>query len=173
MIFKALFGKKDDGPATEVGGTKDLLTLAQAVPAPADRAFAVFVDEFDRWWPRDYTWGKDKLATIGIEPKMGGRCFETLKDGSEQVWGKVLAFDRPNHIVLAWQIDPDRTPVDGDGAASRVDVRFSPDGPDKTNVLLVHRDFFRHQGDWEKYRAEMASKKGWPAIMAAYAAAFG
>ena len=57
---------------------------------------------------------------------MGGRCFERLKDGGEQVWGKVLAFDRPHHIVIAWQISPDRTPEDSDATASRVDVRFSP-----------------------------------------------
>ena len=171
MIFKALFGRKEDSSGPTVGGTKDLLTLNQTVDAPPERAFQIFVDGFDGWWPREYTWGRDKLAEIGIEPKMGGRCFERLEDGSEQVWGKVLAFDRPHHIVIAWQISPDRTPEDSDATASRVDVRFSP-GPDgKTNVLVVHRDFFRHQGDWEKYRNDMASKKGWPLIIAAYAKA--
>jgi uncharacterized protein YndB with AHSA1/START domain len=173
MIFKALFGRKEDTSAPSVGGTKDLLTLTQPVDASPDRAFQVFVDEFDRWWPRDHTWGKERLAAIVIEPKMGGRCFERLNDGSEQIWGKVLAFDRPHHIVIAWQISPDRTPEESDGTASRVDVRFSPLDGGRTNVLVVHRDFFRHQGDWEKYRNDMASKKGWPTIMAAYAKAFG
>ncbi len=80
-------------------------------------------------------------------------------------------FDRPHHIVIAWQISPDRRPEDSDATASRVDVRFSLSDTGKTNVLVVHRDFFRHQGDWEKYRNDMASKKGWPMIMAAYAKA--
>jgi len=171
MIFKALFGRKDSSSGPKVGGSKDLLTLTQPVDAPPDRAFQVFVDEFDRWWPRDYTWGKDSLASIGIEPKMGGRCYERHKDGSEREWGKVLAFDRPHHIVIAWQISPDRTQEESDATASRVDVRFSPMDDGRTNVLVVHRDFFRHQGDWEKYRNDMAAKQGWPMIIAAYAAA--
>ena len=172
MIFKALFGRKDDaGGASQVGGTKDLLTLSQAVDVPPERAFQVFVDEFDRWWPRDYTWGKADLAEIAIEPKMGGRAFERGKDGSERVWGKVLSFDRPHHIVVAWQITPDRGAEESDSTASRLDVRFSPLADGRTNVLLVHRDFFRHQGDWEKYRNDMAGKAGWPQIIAAYARA--
>ena len=48
MIFKALFGRKDDASSPAVGGTKDLLTLSQTVDAPPDRAFEVFVDGFDR-----------------------------------------------------------------------------------------------------------------------------
>lgn len=172
MIFKALFGRKDDGGATaQVGGTKDLLTLSQAVDVPPERAFEVFVDEFDRWWPRDYTWGKGDLAAIAIEPKMGGRAFERSKDGSERIWGKVLSFDRPHHIVVAWQITPDRGAEESESTASRLDVRFSPLEGGRTNILLVHRDFFRHQGDWEKYRNDMAGKSGWPQIIAAYARA--
>jgi len=172
MIFKALFGKKDSGSgAVEVGGTKELLHLTRPVNAPVDRAFAVFVDELDRWWPRDYTWGKDKLKTVGIEAKMGGACFEEDADGSRAVWGTVLAFDRPSHIVLAWQITPDRSPEPNEAAASRVDVRFAPNEDGGTNVLVVHRDFFRHGEGWEKYREQMASKQGWPAIIDHYARA--
>ena len=172
MIFKALFGRKDDtAGAPKVGGTKDILTLSQAVDVPPERAFQVFVDEFDRWWPRELTWGQASLAEIGIEPKMGGRAFERTKDGGERLWGKVLSFDRPHHIVVAWQIAPDRSPEESESTASRLDVRFSPLDGGRTNVLLVHRDFFRHQGDWEKYRNDMAGKKGWPEIITAYARA--
>ena len=173
MIFKALFGRKDDagggGPA--VGGTKELLTLAQAVDVPPERAFQVFVDEIDRWWPRDYTWATGDLAAMVIEPKMGGRAYERDKSGNERVWGKVLSIDRPHHIVVSWQISPERTPEDSEATASRLDVRFSPLDGGRTNVLLVHRDFFRHPGDWEKYRNEMAGKKGWPMIISAFAKA--
>ncbi|MCB1497421.1 MAG: SRPBCC family protein [Bauldia sp.] len=168
MIFK-LFGKKGSGGSgVEVGGTKELLHLTQPVDAPVDRAFAVFVDEFDRWWPRDHTWGKDRLKTIGIEPRMGGACYEETQDGERKVWGSVLAFDRPGHIVLAWQIGPDRGPEGSEATASRVDVRFSPAEDGKTNVLVVHRDFFRHGEGWEKYREDMAAGKGWPTIIGHY-----
>lgn len=170
MIFKALFGKKDAG-GIAVGGSKELLHLTLPVDAPIDRAFAVFVDEFDSWWPRDYTWGKDQLKTIAIEPKMGGTCYEESPDGDRKTWGTVLAFDRPNHIVIAWQITADRAPEDSEATASRVDIRFSakPDGG--TDVLVVHRDFFRHGDGWEKYREDMAGKKGWPYLIDLYAKA--
>ena len=172
MIFKALFGRKDDaGSGPAVGGTKELLTLAQAVDVPPEHAFRVFVDEIDRWWPRDYTWAQDNLAEIAIEPKMGGRAYERDKSGGERVWGKVLSFDRPHHVVIAWQISPERTPEDSEATSSRLDVRFSPLEGGRTNVLLVHRDFFRHPGDWEKYRNQMAAKTGWPMIISAFAKA--
>ena len=167
MIFKSLFGRKG-APAAEVGGTKELLTLSRKLAVPRDRAFAVFVDELNRWWPRDLTWGKDRLETIGIEPRTGGTCFEKLKDGTTGVWGTVLAFDRPSHIVFAWQIRPDRTPEGSEATSSRVDVRFVERDPGTSEILVVHRDFFRHGEDFEAYRNEMAGKKGWPAIVEAY-----
>ncbi|MCP4380060.1 MAG: ATPase [Hyphomicrobiales bacterium] len=171
MILKNLFGKKSDAGGIEVGGTKELLHLTQPVGVPVDRAFEVFVDELASWWPGDYTWSGSQLKTIGIEPAMGGACFEETVDGTRKVWGSVLAFSRPDHIVLAWQITPNREPEPNEAAASRVDVRFSPSDDGGTNVLLVHRDFFRHGEGWEKYREEMASKKGWPHKIGLYAKA--
>ncbi len=170
MVFKSLFGRKDTG-GVEVGGTKELLHLSKPIHAPVERAFAVFVDEFDRWWPRDYTWGKDQLKRIAIEPKMSGACYEETSDGERRIWGTVLAFERPSHIVLAWQITADRMPEEHEATASRVDVRFTPGEDGVTNVLVVHRDFFRHGEGWEKYREQMASKQGWPYLIDLYAKA--
>ncbi len=169
-MFKWLSGKKQEQTAE---GGKDLLVASRTVQAPVERAFAVFVDQFNDWWPRELTWGGDKLAAIGIEAKIGGRCFERTTDGAESRWGTVLTVTRPNHIVVAWQITPDRMPEDNEAAASRVDVRFVPAGPDQTEVVLVHRDFPRHGEGWEKYRATMAAAKGWPRLMDLYAKAVG
>src|SRR5260221_8167931 len=126
-MFKGVFGwKAEAGPA--VTGTKEIIVVEQRINAPIDRAFAVFVDEFDRWWPRDRTWGKDNLAEIKIEPKYNGRCIERTRDGATSVWGTVLTFSRPDHIVMAWQIGPRREPIDHESGASRVDVRFVAEG---------------------------------------------
>ena len=119
-----------------------------------------FVDDFNSWWPRDYTWAGDDVAEIGIEAKPGGRCFERTKDGSEAVWGTVLDGRRPNHIVLAWQIGPDRTAEDNEAAASRVDVRFTETGPGTTDVILVHRDFPRHGEGWEVVQTSHGGGQG-------------
>ncbi len=171
-MFKWLFGNKgDSGASSEVSGTKDLISISRRVDVAPARAFEIFVDEFARWWPRDYTWARDKLKEIKIDARMNGRCVEIDNDGNQAVWGQVLAVDRPNHIVIAWQIRPDRTIEPSEAQASRLDIRFSEPEPGKTDVLVVHRDFFRHGEGWEKYRADMATKQGWPMIMEAFAGA--
>ena len=67
-MFKWLFGGKDDG-AAQASESKELVVLHQQVPVSQERAFAAFVDEFDRWWPRDATWGGTNLQSIVIEPR--------------------------------------------------------------------------------------------------------
>ena len=169
-MFKWLFGKKDD-EAPEVGGTAEIIVLNRRIGLPVDRAFGLFVDEMDSWWPRDLTWANERLAKIGIEPKIGGHAFEQDNAGAMSTWGTVLSLRRPDHIVFAWQIRPDRSAEPTEGAASRVDVRFVAVDPATTDLVLVHRDFPRHGEGWQAYRANMAGKQGWPRLIEAYAKA--
>ncbi|HZP18954.1 MAG TPA: SRPBCC domain-containing protein [Bauldia sp.] len=164
-MFGWLFGRKGEsgGGVTE---TRELFSLTRPLAAPADKAFAVFVDKADTWWPRRNTWSQDDLDRIVIEPMFGGRCYERTKSGEERVWGKVLTISRPGHIVLTWQIRPDRSPEPEEAAASRIDVRFMANDQGGGSILLVHRDFPRHGEGWEKYKAEMA--KAWPGMLDAY-----
>ena len=172
-MFKWLFGSKDEGGGgDQASGVKELLVVSRMVEATPERAFAVFVDEFGKWWPAKYSLAGDNLAEILIEPKMNGRAIERSKDGGETQWGTVLSFFRPSHMVLAWQISPDRQVIDNEASASRVDVRFVEQEPGKTEVVLVHRDFPRHGTGWEKYRHKMSVKEGgWPLLMDRYAKA--
>ena len=169
-MFKWLFGKKQE---TAAGGNAELVVVSRTVPVPVAQAFEGFVDRFNDWWPRDFTWGGDRLEKTVIEAKINGRCFERTADGTLSVWGTVLTMARPDHIVLAWQIKPDRTPEASEATASRVDVRFVATNPNTTEVILVHRDFPRHGAGWEKYKAKMAAAKGWPRLMDLYAKAAG
>jgi uncharacterized protein YndB with AHSA1/START domain len=166
-MFKWLFGSSNK-PAEAASGPAELLVIERTVQAPVERAFAVFVDEIASWWPREYTWAKDNLEKIGIEAKIDGHCYERRKDGSMSVWGTVLTVARPEHIVFSWQIDPNRSPVENVALASRVDVRFVAASPETTNIVLVHRDFPRHGPGWQKYRSNMASRSGWPALLDRY-----
>ena len=172
-MFGWLFGKKKDGGGAAAGveEQRELFTLGRTVDAPIERAFEVFVDRIGTWWPRENTWAGDQLEAFLIEPRYGGRALERRKDGSVEVWGKVLAFDRPRHIVIAWQIRPDRLPEPEEGGSSRVDVRFTARDDGKTEVMLVHRDFPRHGEGWEKYKSQMAGKDGWPRLLDLYAGA--
>ncbi len=167
-MFKWLFGKKDEGGGEAAEGTKELLVISRKVPVPPDRAFAVFIDEFGRWWPRQFTLAGDNLADVVIEPKINGRAYERDKSGGETTWGTVLSILRPSHVVLAWQISPNRTVVDNEAIASRVDVRFVESEPGTTEVVVVHRDFPRHGDGWENYRQQMGAKDGWPMLMDRY-----
>jgi len=168
-MFKSWFGgKKEPKPAS---GPAELLIVEQSVDVPIERAFAVFVDELGSWWPREYTLSRENLEEIGIDAKYDGQCFERGKDGAMAIWGTVLTVARPEHIVFAWQLSAERSPIDNIALASRVDIRFVATTPETTNVLVVHRDFPRHGPGWQKYRANMASKSGWPKLIDHFAKA--
>jgi len=160
-----LFGRKKE--TAEASGPPELLAIEKQLPVPPDRAFEIFVDKLGSWWPREYTWAKDNLEEIGIEPKLDGTCFERRNDGTASIWGTVLTIARPEQIVFTWQIGPDRSAIDNPAAASRVDIRFSAK-EDGTSFVLVHRDFPRHGPGWQKYRASLAGRSGWPFILDRY-----
>ena len=166
-MFKSLFRRKEK--SAQASGPAELLVIEQTVDAPIERAFAIFVDEFGSWWPREYTLSKDNLEEIGIDAKYDGHCFERGKDGAIAIWGTVLTVARPDHIVFAWQLNADRSPIENVALASRVDIRFVAATPQTTNVLLVHRDFPRHGPGWQEYRSNMASRSGWPKLIDHYA----
>ena len=139
-----------------------------AVALPQDKAFQFFVGSFRAWWPPEYTWSRERLGSIEIEPKTGGRCIERRDDGIERVWGHVQAFDPPHHLILHWQITPDSQPEPDLAKASTVAVRFVPVDASHTRIELEHRDFDRHGEGWQTYLANMASPYGWPFVLQRY-----
>ena len=143
------------------------------VPVPPARAFDHFVADFGRWWPRDYTWAGEKLATITIQPRLNGRCTETGPHGFRLDWGRVLAWEPPHLLRFTWQIDPDRVPQPDPDRASVVNVRFSvvPAGAEAgwTEVALAHSGFERHGRGGAAYRAALDGRGGWTHLLALYA----
>jgi uncharacterized protein YndB with AHSA1/START domain len=129
-----------------------------------ERAFSRFTERLGSWWPPEYTWSQHVLETIGIEPRQGGLCFERGPDGFRCDWGRVLAWEPPRRLLLAWQIDPSRAPQPDPAKASEVDVRFEPDARG-TRVELEHRAFARHGDAGAAYREALASPQGWPYIL--------
>ncbi len=140
------------------------------VPASPARAFAVFTDGFARWWPRSHSVGRAPMASVTIEPHAGGRWFETGEDGAVCDWGKVLVWDPPGRLVLAWQLDA-RWTFDP-GLVTEVEVRFLPDG-EGTRVEFEHRNLDRFGAGTDAVRAAFEGPKGWGAILEGYAAAAG
>lgn len=139
------------------------------VQASADEAFSAFAD-LGSWWPPAYTWSGDVLEVIGIEPRVGGRCFERGPHGFECDWGRVLSYEPSRRLVFLWQIGPRREPVPDPAQSSEVEVSFA-EGGGATRVALTHRHFDRHGEGAAGYRDGLASEHGWPYLLECYRAA--
>jgi uncharacterized protein YndB with AHSA1/START domain len=139
------------------------------VEAPAERAFSVFVERQSAWWPADYHIGEQAPEAIVVEPHQGGRWFERAPDGRECDWGRVLAWEPPNRIVLSWQINAEWQFDPDEAKGSEVEVTFTPSGPSSTHVQLEHRNFERHGAGAPTVRESIAGEGGWAGILARFA----
>lgn len=149
---------------------ENAVRLELPVDAPPERAFQVFTENLDSWWPRHYRLGTAERVDARIEAHEGGRWYERTADGKEVPWGYVLACERPHRLVLSWQITPAFGPEPNPERASRVEVTFAAAGAERTMLTLVHSNFERHGEGWEATRAGVAHEGGWPGILKAYAA---
>ena len=139
------------------------------VNADAARAFEVFAGRIGTWWPHSHTIGSSPQKNIVLEPRAGGRWFEIGEDGSECNWGKVLAWEPPARLLLAWQIDGNWK-YDPD-LLTEVEVRFVSEGERLTRVEFEHRGLENYGDQAEAVRKSISSPGGWPGILEGYAAA--
>jgi uncharacterized protein YndB with AHSA1/START domain len=143
------------------------------VNTSVERAFHVFTEGFDTWWPRSHSIGQSALQKAVIESKSGGRCYQQSVDGTECEWGRILVWEPPRRFVLAWQLnaaweyDPDMA------KASEVEINFTPEPDGSTRVDLEHRHFDRHGAGAPVVRAGVDSPEGWGGLLQMYAAMAG
>jgi uncharacterized protein YndB with AHSA1/START domain len=139
------------------------------VKTSVENAFRVFTEDIDRWWPRGHHIGSSPLKRAVLEPRSGGRWYAISEDGSECDTGKVLTWDPPRRLVLAWQItsewkfDPK--------FLTEVEVSFSAEGPKSTRVELEHRNLDRFGYKAEELRKAIDAPDGWGSMLEAYATA--
>jgi uncharacterized protein YndB with AHSA1/START domain len=131
------------------------------VAAPQDRAFEVFTAKFGSWWPKDYSIGEAELADFIIEPRVGGRWYEVGVDGAECDSGKVLAYEPPARLVIAWHLDGNFQYDPDPAHASEFEVRFIAEDESTTRVELEHRHFDRHGVTAEAVFGIVESPNGW------------
>ena len=141
------------------------------VEASQEHAFSVFTDGIDSWWPREHTIGEAELKEMVLEPRVGGRAYGIGVDGSESDWGRVLAYERPDRIVVSWDITLAWKHETNIAKTSEFEVRFIPEGPDRTRVELEHRHLERHGEGWEAMRDAVGSPNGWQGGLELFAAA--
>ena len=142
------------------------------VQAPAARAFEIFTAGMFRWWPATHSINPTKapIAEIVMEPRSGGRWYERGADGSECDWGRVLLWEPPLRVVLAWQID---AAWKFDPALlTEVEIRFEAQGAGATEVRLEHRKLEALGETAAGTRAIIDSASGWSGLLERYATAF-
>ena len=143
--------------------------LSIVVDAPLERAFHVFVDDFDRIKPREHNMLAVDIAETVFEPRVGGRIFDRGVDGSECQWARVLAFEPPDRVVFSWDISPQWQIETDPAKTSEVEVRFIAESPQRTRVELEHRNLDRHGPGWESERDGVDAGDGWPLYLRRYA----
>jgi uncharacterized protein YndB with AHSA1/START domain len=140
-----------------------------SVKASAERAFDVFTAGIDTWWPRSHHIGKSPLKTNVIEGHLNGRCYGLSVDGTECDWGRVLVWEPPRRIVLAWQITADWQFEPDLARSSEVEIRFTSEAGGLTRVDLEHRHFERHGAGGDAIRTAVSGSGGWPALLHLFA----
>jgi uncharacterized protein YndB with AHSA1/START domain len=141
------------------------------VDAPLERAFSVFTEGLDAWWPREHHLRDVDIRTAVLEPRLGGRWYEKSVDDGECDWGQVLAWEPPHRLVLSWQISPEWKPEPEPAKSSEIEVRFTAEGPARTRVDLEHRAFERHGPGGDSMREAVGGPGGWSGGLERYAAA--
>jgi uncharacterized protein YndB with AHSA1/START domain len=139
------------------------------VEASQEHAFDVFTAGFDRWWPRSHHIGEAEMAEAIIECREGGRAYERGVDGSECDWGRVLVFERPSRLVVSWHLQGDWRYDPDPEKASEYEVRFIPEGENRTLVEFEHRNFERHGADAQKIADTVGSEGGWSGLLEMFA----
>jgi uncharacterized protein YndB with AHSA1/START domain len=137
------------------------------VEVPRERAFEVFTAGIGRWWPKTHHIGAADLDALVIEPREGGRWFERGVDGTECEVGKVLVWDPPARLVLAWQLTPEFK-YDPD-LITEVEVQFIAEGANATRVELEHRNLERFGDRADAMRQQIDAPDGWPGLLQLFA----
>jgi uncharacterized protein YndB with AHSA1/START domain len=78
-------------------------------------------------------------------------------------------FDPPERLVFSWDIGPTWQLETEPENCSEVEIRFVPEGPDRTRVLLEHRNLDRHGPGWPALRDGVGNEQGWPLYLARFA----
>ncbi len=122
--------------------THDRVSASVFVDAPPEIAFEVFTEQIDAWWRHGLKFraGGRGLSVLHLEPRLGGRLFETIAaDGSAErrvvQTGTVTAWHPPHALDIEWR-GVNFAPHE----KTTLTVTFEP-RRDGTQVTLVHAGF--------------------------------
>src|ERR1700744_31806 len=132
------------------------------------RAFALFVDQFDAIKPREHNLLPVPIAETVFEPRAGGHVYDVGIDGSRCEWSRVLAYEPPSRLVISWDIGPTWQLEADPAKASEVEVRFIAESDARTRGGLDHRHLDRHGEGWQAVADGVDGDAGWPLYLSRY-----
>jgi uncharacterized protein YndB with AHSA1/START domain len=141
------------------------------VPVPIERAFSVFVEQMETWWPAEHHIGDKPFQSIIVEPRKGGRWYERDAEGNDCNWGHILAWEPPHRVTFSWHLGPDWKFDPDLDKASEVHIRFTEEGPSATLVELEHSAIERHGEGYEKLREMLDTPDAWSRTLSEFAKA--
>lgn len=117
----------------------DQVRVSVSVAVPPDVAFEIFTNEIDRWWRRGRAFraAGQSGGFIRMEPRVGGRLFESVEGGDDErvfVVGFVRVWEPPSRVLFTWGNDHFKAA----GQETEVDVSFVPTASG-TMVTVIHR----------------------------------
>jgi uncharacterized protein YndB with AHSA1/START domain len=125
------------------------------------RAFELFTSRIADWWPKGKTIGREPHVAVVLEPWVEGRWFERDAQGQETQWGKVLCWEPPHRLLLAWQIGADW--AYHPDLLTELELSFKAHTPGGTLVTLEHRYLERLGSDAARVRETLDG--GWPTLL--------
>jgi uncharacterized protein YndB with AHSA1/START domain len=131
------------------------------VHLPVEEAFKLFTEGIHTWWPLDesHSVGGDDAQSCTFEGWVGGRLYETLKDGTQSIWGTVQAYEPPHRFATTWH------PGNPSKLATYLEVRFTAAG-EGTTVILTHTGWEARGEEAQKYRD--GYNTGWDFVLGEY-----
>jgi uncharacterized protein YndB with AHSA1/START domain len=136
------------------------------VSATQQRAFDLFTLHMSRWWPATHSTLQSPLKQYVIEPQVGGRWYAVAEDGSTGQTGYVIAWDPPQRLVLAWQLNAEWQ-FDAK-LVTEVEVLFIAQEANTTRVELEHRQLQRMGERAAQVRSLVDAPSGWTAILESF-----
>jgi uncharacterized protein YndB with AHSA1/START domain len=131
------------------------------VAVSVEAAFRAFHERIADWWPlKQYSVFLEDATDVVFEPREGGRIYEISKDGKENDWARITAWEPSSRFVLAWNPNLEPSPE------TEIEVRFTPNGGG-TRVDLEHRGWDVLGDRAGEARGEYDA--GWGGLLAVYA----
>jgi uncharacterized protein YndB with AHSA1/START domain len=86
----------------------DRARVSVSVAVPPSHAFQIFTADIDRWWRHGmkFRQSASRSSLLRIEPKVGGRLFESFEaEGTQHIVevGRVRVWEPPRQLTFTWR----------------------------------------------------------------------